>query len=133
MGTATANLWKPVAINELDRPATVQVSGEAGRVLEDVKAELGVAKGELVSRLVLWFSKLQVSTKVELIRDGDVTGELVRIRLAETATGGESAGAALDVDEAARLARTSIDRLEHLAKQYKRDLSQRLGPKTKSS
>lgn len=128
-----SKLWGTVA-KASSKWTTVQVDRETLTVLDALASETGLSKSELVARLAAWFraQPVQVQSAITNTR-GDAGNEIMKLRLAELAAAeGTQPGPNLTFEQAARVARLMIDRLEQMRRLDRQALAEQLQAETKS-
>jgi hypothetical protein len=106
--------------NSVDRVSKqVNLSPRARDVFDNLKRDYGITQQLAVERAVEWLMTLPPAVMQEVFRrEGDPTGTLVRLKMAEAV----GAGDATTVEQAAAIARQQVDRLERIATAYRREL-----------
>lgn len=100
---------------------TLNLSERAQLIVKNIKEEAGMTQTAFLERLLEWYADQDSSVAREIReKNGDATGEMVRIKLAEMAGAGEEIKH-LTFEKAIALARLSLSRLEAMGKTYRRE------------
>lgn len=117
-----------------DKPVSMQleVAPQTRRVIEALKTESGVAKNDVVSRVLDWFAAQDEGVRFAILyQRGDAAAELVRIKMAEMAAAGTGDVSGMSLDDAVRAAKVLLDRIQTVGTAYQEQLGVKGGTKRK--
>lgn len=102
----------------VDKRSTIPIglNANARKIVEGIKDETGIAKQEAVSRVLEWFADQPISVRREILtKTGNAGDELVRLRMGEMLAAGQvDPGTIKTIDDANRVIRLMLDRIEQI-------------------
>jgi hypothetical protein len=101
----------------------VNLSPQAREVVDGIKDDTGIAKAEVVTRVLQWFAEQDRGVRLAILtRQGDAAAELARIKLAEMAASGTGDVSGMSLDDAVRATKVLLDRIELISTAYQEQL-----------
>jgi hypothetical protein len=108
-----------------------QVYASTAAIIESLNKEFGTPKVQIVDKVMRFVAAQSKAFRRELLAGGDPAGELVRTRMAEMAVSGQETVGPLSFEDAVKLMRTALERLETIELARRREIENLQNPKRK--